>query len=245
MNGMKSLYFIVLFQSIIILSRPAKAQFTYVGFEAAINEDQNSVVNDTGGELNSVPVKSILWGINIRKDLNPKLFIESAIINKVFWQSIVFNQQGNTPYPAYTFYTLQVPLRVGYIIRLTKKIYLVPEPGVSLAVNGEPANSFGLTGSTSTISGGKINYSTKNLEQHRFFILLNPTLKLEIKLFSTLLLSFYVGHSWGVTKISQFEVDYNIDNSPTYNGSIVNKGYFFYEGISLKYPITRSKQKSE
>lgn len=221
-----------------VVQIPAMGQSkTYVGIEAALFEDHNHVVDDAGASLNSVPATGLLAGLNIRRDLDQKWFIESGIFYKRFYQSIVFDLPVNYPYTLYAFISLQVPLRLGYKIRLHDRISLIPQPGISIGYNIEPFNN-GFGGST-TINGTTYKYFAKGTHDQRFFILLNPLLALETVLANSLTLSIYAGGSWGYDDLSELIVDYTIDNSTTYSGVIVNQGMFYYGGISLRYPINK------
>jgi len=210
---------------------------TYVGLEAAVYEDQNSIGEDSGGSLNTVPAKGLLVGLNIRKDLSARWFVESGIIYKMFYQSIVFDLPVNYPYTLYGFMSLQVPVRLGYKIRLTDKVSLIPQPGISLGLNIE--RDYANFGGATTINSKTYQYYAKGTHDNRFFVLVNPSLMLEREFFDSLILSLYAGRSWGWNDISELIVDYTIDNSSTYTGTIINNGNFFYGGISLKYPIGR------
>jgi hypothetical protein len=211
---------------------------TYLGLEAAVYEDQNSIGEDSGGILSTIPTKFILYGVNIRRDFNPKWFIETGVVYKEYYQSITFGQPYNYPYTLHAFMCLQIPVRVGYKVRLTDRVSLIPEPGISMGFNiGSVSDGFG--GATNTTSGSRIEYYASANNEHRFFILINPAIALERIFFNSLVLSLYAGRSWGLTELSELKVDYTIDNSSSYSGTIVNKGNFFYGGISLKYPIRR------
>lgn len=214
----------------------------YVGVESAVFEDQNNIGEDAGGGLNTVPTKGLLAGLNIRKDLHSKWFIESGVFFKRFYQSIVFDLPVNYPYTLYAFMSLQVPFRLGYKIRLLDRVSLIPQPSISMGYNIEPFNN-GFGGST-IINGTTYTYSAQGTHEQRFFILLNPSLVLEAELSNSLTLSIYAGGSWGYNDLSELIVDYTINNSSTYRGTIINQGKFYYGGISLRYPIGKSEKKS-
>jgi hypothetical protein len=214
---------------------------TYVGLEAALYEDQNSIGEDSGGSLNTVSAKGLLGGLTIRRDLNPRWFVESGIIYKMFYQSIVFDLPVNYPYTLYGFMSLQVPFRLGYRIRLNDKMSFILLPGISMGFNIEP--DYASFGGATTINSKTYKYYAKGTHDNRFFILVNPSLALERVLFDSWIISLYAGRSWGLTDISELIVDYTIDNSSTYTGTIINNGNFFYGGISLKYPIGRPEKK--
>jgi hypothetical protein len=74
--------------------------------------------------------------------------------------------------------------------------------------------------------------------------LLNPSLALETVLPNSLTLSIYAGGSWGYDDLSELIVDYTLNNSATYRGTIVNRGKFCYGGIGLRYPIGKGERKS-
>ena len=237
---MARFYFIVNLQVILLFQIPAWGQLrTYLGFQIAVNKDQSSVQDDTGSYLNSnsilVPTSG-LWGIIVRRDIHSKLFIQTGITYKEFIQSISFKQANY--FRTYSFNYLLLPLCVGYKLRLNSRLCLVPQPGITIGINIIPYTDK-RGGATNTVNGAKINFYERNIHPARFFILVNPSLALEIKFFDSLFISVYVGQSWGLTKVSQLDIDYTIDNSSTYSGSIVNNGNFFYRGVSLKYPISK------
>ena len=243
---MARFYFTVTLQLILLFQLAAWGQLhTYLGFQIAVNKDQSRVQGDTGSYLNSnfsLLPNSGLWGIILRRDIHSKLFVQTGITSKEFIQSISFKQANY--FQTYSFYYLQVPLGVGYKLRLNNRLSLVPQPGITIGINITPyTNKSG--GATNTVNGSKINFYERNIHPARFFILVNPSLALEIKFFDSLLLSVFVGRSWGLTKVSQLDIDYTIDNSPTYSGSVVNNGSFFYKGASLKYPISKFWKKHE
>jgi hypothetical protein len=85
-------------------------------------EDQNKLGEDSGSGLNTIPEKGILTGIKIGREINAKWLIETGVLYKVFYQSIIFNQPINYPYTLYAFGCLQVPFGIAYKVKLTDKI---------------------------------------------------------------------------------------------------------------------------
>lgn len=242
---MRRVYSIFLFQIALLLSYTSFCQLhTYLGFEVATTTDISDVQHDTGSMLTSIPFPTGLWGVNVRRDLRSKLFIQTGINYKLFIQTISFKQTNY--YREYSFDYLQVPLSVGHYIKLTNRLSLVPQAGIITGVNITPDYAtYGRVGESITFTGAKINHSERNVRPAGLFILVNPSLTLEMKFFDSLLLSVFAWRSWGLTKVSQLDVEYMIDNSPIYRGSIVNNGNFFYRGVSLKYPISKFWQKHE
>jgi hypothetical protein len=117
----------------------------------------------------------------------------------------------------------------------------VPEPGISMGFNIEPQYN-GFRGATKSINGASINYYAKGTHEQRFFVLINPTIALEMIFFDSWVISLYAGKSWGLGEMSQLVVDYTIDNSPTYRGSILSHGNFSFIGIVFKYPISKKQE---
>ena len=218
---------------------------TYLGFEFSVANDLFKI-SDNGNYLIAVPLWNTPIGLNIRQEINQKMFIETGLIWKQYWDGYGFNT-----FPYYNSSTSDVsiilPVRYGININLHKeKVYLVPVIGYSFGIN--PPFGFGYGYGTETSNTTVIHYNeTENPDVSRYFSLLQTGLGLDFRVFRTMLLSLSANYYSGFNEITKIDIEYTVNNVGPYIGTAISKGEFWCISTSLKYPISNfwTREKAE
>lgn len=214
---------------------------TFFGFEGAVANDLYKIEDSSNG-LVSARLITGLWGINVRQELNNKVFLEMGVFSKMYWDAVAFN-----PYlygASTSFNALLIPARFVYSIKLSKKISFLLMPAVTLGINLDAYLASGRGWGTTTLNGFVIEYHyEENEDVSRCFLLLSPGLGIERKFFNTVLLSLYAVRNFGFTKVKQLDIHYTIDGSAPVSAKEISYGEYWSVGLSLKYPISNIWQK--
>ena len=211
---------------------------TYLGIEGAHTNDLFTVM-DNGNSLRTVPLPNVLGGISIRREINTRLFLETGLLVKPYWQGFGFKNIAvyNT---TLSFDAWLIPLRVGYKIKFVKGFFLVPTAGVTLGINPSVSLAGGYGHGTLRSGSTTIEYDYEDNEDvNRYFILAQPSISLEKEIFKTLLLCIYVNRGFGFNKVTQLDISYSVNNSAPISGRGQTNGDYWSYGLRLKYPISK------
>jgi len=210
---------------------------TYIGAEAAVTHDIYEIA-DYGTELKEIPLINGLWGLNIRQDLNKKVFLEIGLLRKYYNEGIGFKTSGGySETNAITAWL--IPLRLGTRMNLNKeKIHLVSVLGLVYGINSDYGYGGG-SGFEKVSGGDSIYYSyTSYYNFSKRLPLIQAGLGLEFKLFQTALLSLSTNYYAGLKKLIQQDITYTVNNGLEQRGTAISKGDTFGLGVALKYPIS-------
>jgi hypothetical protein len=209
---------------------------TYFGLEFSVANDLYKI-DDTGEYLISIPLINGNGGFNVRHEISKRLFIETGLILKYYWEGFGFKT-----IPYYSSISSEnswiIPLRFGTYLNLyKKKIHFVPIIGYSFVIN--PAFGYGLGYGTQRSGATVIKYDyTENPDVSRYFSLLQTGLGFEFTIFKTVLFSISTNYYTGFTKIIQLDINYTVNNTSEMAGTAISKGEFWCVSTGLKYPIS-------
>jgi len=213
---------------------------TFLGIEGAIAKDLIKV-EDKGNSLETVALHNHLWGITVRQELKSRLFLETGVFFKTYWLTAAFDPDFYVYHASCK--AVLIPLRLGYSIKLSKKLSLLLMPGVTLGINRDDYWDSGTSWLTEGNSRTDFTY-TENEDVSKYFMLLNPTIGIEQKFFkSTVPVSIYLTRNFGFTRIHQLDITYSVDGSAPVEAKVMGYGEFWSLSLSVKYPISNIWQK--
>lgn len=166
----------------------------YVGGEAAVNHDVYEII-DKGLLLKKVPLITGYFGLNIRQELSPNVFLEAGLLRKYYNEGIGFKV-----FPSYTESNAisgwLIPLRLGTRINIHKqKMHLIPVIGYTLGINSDYGYGNGGIGGAEMNSKDTVYHSGHSkLSLRRTFPLLQTGVGIEFVLLRTGSCSFIT--SW-------------------------------------------------
>ena len=213
---------------------------TYIGIEGAVNNDVYDII-DNGSLLKHVPLITGYFGLNIRQDINPTLFLETGLLRKYYDEGIGFKSSS--------FYTESnainawlIPLRLGVRFKLLnlrkQKLYIVPVIGYVFGINSDYGYGDGGQSGSETSAKDTISYSVySKLSQRHTFPLLQTGLGIEFSLFRIVLLSVNANYYTGFKNLIEQNIEYT-QNSVSNTAKGLSKGEIVSFGLSAKYPIS-------
>ncbi len=210
---------------------------TYLGAEGAINLDVYDYV-DNGSLIKHTYPSSGYFGLNIRQDINPGLFVEAGLLRKHYYEGIGFTTtngygSGNA------IDAWLIPLRLGTRINISrKKIFLVPVVGFALGINTDYGYGDGGIGGSETTKTDTIIYNVNSkLNLTRTFPLLQTGIGIEFMFLRTALISVAANYYTGFKNVMTQNIEYT-HNSASYTATAVSKGEIVSFGIACKYPVS-------
>jgi hypothetical protein len=210
---------------------------TYIGGEGALNRDVYDII-DNGTLLKKVPLISGYFGLNIRQDLTPKVFVETGLLRKYYNEGIGFKVFGGFS-EGDAINCWFIPFRLGTRINIHKhKIDLVPVIGYTLAINSDYGYGDGGMGGDIISGHDTIYYSVySKLSLTRSFPLLQTGMGVEFILLRTVLVSVAANYYTGFKNVIEQNIQYT-HNSTTYTATGLSKGELVSFGVAVKYPIS-------
>lgn len=232
------------FSLVVGLGFTAPAQkHTYVGLEGALCNDIY-VLSDEGSSLERVPLGTGLWGLNVRQEIDKRIFAEVSVLAKAYWEGFRFKMVpvwGSNQ----AFVALLIPAKVGYKIYVGRSFHLVPAAGITLGVNTAP--DIGAGGGRGAIRSAKwsieYTYNETNLSR-RYFLMVQPSLSIERAVLKVLVASLSFSRPIGFTRVNDFDIDYTINGSATISGKGTSRGDYWSVGLALKYRISNLWKKN-
>lgn len=217
-------------------SAPAQEQ-TYLGLEGALCNDIY-VLSDEGSSLEKVPLSTGLWGVNIRQEIDKRVFVEVSVLTKAYWEGFRFKMVpvwGSNQ----AFVALLIPATVGYKIHVGRSFHVVPAAGITLGVNTAP--DIGAGGGRGAIRSDKwsieYTYNETNLTR-RYFLMVQPSLAIERAIFKVLVASLSFSRPIGFTRVNDFDINYTVNGSATISGKAISRGDYWSVGLGLEYRIS-------
>ena len=225
------------FSLVVGLAFTAPAQRnTYLGLQGALCNDIY-VLSDQGSSLDNVPLGTGLWGLNIRQEIDERVFIEISVLAKAYWEGFGFKMVpvwGSNQ----AFVALLIPATLGYKIYVGRSFHVVPAAGITLGVNTAP--DIGAGGGRGIIRSDKWSieyiYNETNLTR-RYFFMVQPSLAIERAVFKVLVASLIFSRPIGFTRVNDFDIDYTINGSATISGKATSRGDYWSVGLALKYRL--------
>jgi len=218
----------------------AQSKTLSFGLEVSLVNDRYEIL-DEGGHLTQVPLKSISGGVIASKDFGDKLFAETGILFKTYWEGFGYN--NGLVYPSSdAFNSVLVPLRVGYKIKFIKGLSLAPTLGGALGINTDAIKATGKANGTIQTSGSTLSYSyIENENVSRMFFLVQPRIKIELTLLKRLVVSGDFYQSFGFAAVNRLDITYSTDNSPDVSAKAISKGQFWGAGLGVAYKFREGK----
>ena len=213
---------------------------TYIGVEGAVNNDVYEII-DNGSFLKKVPLITGYFGLNIRQELTPQVFLETGLLRKYYDEGIGFkNATGYTETNAINAWL--IPLRLGWRINLLnlhkQKLYLVPVLGYVLGINSDYGYGDGGLGCSESTAHDTISYSVySKLNLRKTFPLMQTGMGVEFVFVRTLLVHISANYYTGFKNLIEQNIDYT-HNSEASTAVGLSKGEMFSFGLSVKYPIS-------
>lgn len=214
---------------------------TYFGIEVARTNDIYEFT-DEGNTIIPIPLKTGLWGITIRQEINNWFSIESGLIRKYYNEGFGFEPPspdiGSIGFSSDAMNVWQIPLRLKTQLNIYKnKIFFATNIGFHYCLNsdygkyswGEASFSY----QTDTIS---TNLSSTSLAKS--FFLLETGGGFEFKLFEKFLLAVSFNYMTGFKKALQLDFDYTVNTEITGNAYAHSKGEYWRLGLGLQYKIS-------
>lgn len=219
---------------ILCLSTGVDAQRkTYVGIEFGVAGDIYRI-EDTGDYLKTIPLVNALGGINLRQELNQRLFIEAGVILKYYWEGFGFkpiDYRGSSS----SDNSWLIPVRLGLNV-YKERIRFVPVLGYSLGIN--PPFGYGIGYGTQTSGSTEINYSyTENPNVSRIFSLVQTGIGIEFEVFKVLTCSVSGNYYFGFNNITQLDISYSVNGASPMTGTATSRGDYWNFGVGVKYPV--------
>jgi len=213
---------------------------TYIGVEGAVDNDVYEII-DNGTLLKKIPLITGYFGLNIRQDLTPQVFLETGLLRKYYDEGIGFKSS-----PGYTetnaINAWLIPLRLGWRINLLnlrkQKLYLVPVIGYVLGINSDYGYDDGGLGGSETMAKDTISYSVySKLSLRKTFPLMQTGMGVGFVFVRTLLVYVSANYYTGFKNLIEQNINYT-HNSETYSAAGLSKGEMLSFGLSVKYPIS-------
>ncbi len=227
------LLFPVVFSSIMASAqRP-----TYLGAEGAVNLDVYDYI-DNGSLITHQYPSSGYFGLNIRQDINPCLFIEAGLLRKSYNEGIGFTTSAGYS-SGNAIDAWLIPLRLGTRINIfDKKVFVVPVVGFALGINTDYGYGDGGLGGSEITKRDTIIFSVNSkLSLTRTFPLLQTGIGIEFMLLRTALISVAANYYTGFKNVMTQDIEYT-HNSATYTAKGLSKGEIVSFGIACKYPVS-------
>ncbi len=212
---------------------------TYIGVEGAVNNDVYDII-DNGALLKKIPLITGYFGLNIRQDISPTVFLETGLLRKYYDEGIGFKSSpGYTEGNAITSWL--IPLRLGTRISFLnlhkQKLYLVPVIGYVLGINSDYGYGDGGEGGTVIYAKDTISYDVySKLSLTRTFPLLQTGMSVEFVFLRAVLVSVTANYYTGFKNLIEQKINYS-HNSVAYSASGLSKGEIMSFGFAAKYPI--------
>ena len=218
-------------------------EHTYLGLEGALCNDIY-VLSDEGSSLERVPLGTALWGLNIRQDIDKRVFAEVSVLAKAYWEGFRFKMVpvwGSNQ----AFVALLIPAKVGYKIQIGRSFHVVSSAAITLGINTAP--DIGAGGGRGAIRSDKwsieYTYNETNLTR-RYFLMVQPSLAIERAVFKVLVASLTFSRPIGFTIVNDFDIDYTINGSATSSGKATSRGDYWSLGLALRYRISNLWKKN-
>lgn len=211
---------------------------TYFGIEGALTHDVYEIIDD-GPLLKTPALITGYYGVSIRQDLSPTLFVETGLIRKPYDEGIAFKTSGGYS-SGNAINCWLIPLRMGTRINLHRqRLHLVPVIGYSLGINSDYGYGDGGSGGYEITNQDTVHYAVySKLSLRRTYPLLQTGLGVEFVLFRTLLASLSANYYTGFKNLIEQDISYT-HNSVPYTGKGLSKGEMACFGLALKYPISQ------
>ena len=223
---------------ILALTTATAQKNTYFGVEGAITHDVYEYI-DNGSLLKTPALLTGYFGVSIRQDLSPTLFVETGLIRKPYDEGIAFTtSSGYSAGNAINCWL--IPLRLGTRINLHRqRLHLVPVIGYSLGINSDYGYGDGGVGGYEITNQDTVHFSVySKLSLRRTYPLLQTGLGVEFILFRTLLASLSANYYTGFKNLIEQDISYT-HNSTSNTAKGLSKGEMASFGLSLKYPVSQ------
>jgi hypothetical protein len=210
---------------------------TYIGVEGAANTDVYEII-DKGALLKNIPLLSGNFGLTIRQDLGPTVFLETGLLRKYYNEGIGFKTSGGYS-SGNAINAWLIPIRIGTRINIRRqKVHLVPVIGYIHAVNSDYGYGDGGIGGYEVYNQDTIHFGVHSkLSLRHTFPLLQTGIGVEFVLFRTVLASVTASYYTGFRNLIEQDIEYT-HNSTTYTAQGLSKGEFASFGIAFKFPVS-------
>jgi hypothetical protein len=209
---------------------------TYIGFETTITNDVYDFT-DEGDNIKPTLLINILWGINIRQDINNIFSLESGLIRKYYKEGLELNTNASPFLPGILSNAInvwQIPLRIKSRFNIySNKYFFTTNTGFHYCINSD----YGSYGSGHFgDSTSYVNYAS-NTSLAKSFFLLETGGGFEFIILQKVLLSLSCNYFTGFRKIVQLDIEYTVNNEPLSYAYAHSKGDYWSVGIGLRYKI--------
>lgn len=218
----------------------------YIGIQGAATNNFYNLASD-GNLIKNAPLPSGLWGVLLRKDLNPAFSIETGIIQNYYLEGFGFEipKQAFKSFSSSELNSLQIPIRLNSKLNLYKnKISFVGTIGLHFAHNQDyfPGDYGSGSGYIVYSNGDSLVYTERdNCSIRKNFMLLETSVGFEFNISQKL--QFNVGCSYytGFNDIIRLDVKYHYGSCTEQLAILQSKGNMIAFNVSLFYPILTDK----
>ena len=227
---MLKLTFITLALSLAFITGTAQKN-TYIGFEGAMNNDIYDII-DNGALLKKVPLITGYFGLNIRQDISPTVFLETGLLRKYYDEGIGF--KGSSSYSEENAINAWlIPLRLGIRLKLLnlrkQKLYFVPVIGYVFGINSDYGYGDGGEGGSKIMKQDTISYSVHSkLSFRRTIPLLQTGMGVEFALLRTAVISVSANYYTGFKNLIEQNIEYT-HNSVSNTAKGLSKGVLDFQ----------------
>jgi hypothetical protein len=222
----------------VILTTAVAQKNTYFGVEGALTHDVYEYI-DNGSLLKTPALITGYFGISIRQDISPTLFVETGLLRKPYDEGIAFKTSGGYS-SGNAINCWLIPLRLATRINLNRqRLHLVPVIGYSLGINSDYGYGDGGVGGYEIAGQDTVHFAVySKLSLRRTYPLLQTGLGVEFVLFRTLLASVSANYYTGFKNLIEQDISYTHNSVPN-TGKGLSKGEMASFGLALKYPVSQ------
>ncbi|AXY76052.1 hypothetical protein D3H65_19595 [Paraflavitalea soli] len=207
---------------------------THIGAEVAYSNDFFKI-SDPAGRLTQPDINSALWGVNIRRTFNKKVFLETGIYARAYKVGLAFDHEFGSSGTDRTGYL--VPLRAGIRLPILKgAVTLCPVAGVTFGVTDEGYG--GKVEGTRQWDGVEtIRYSYTVQYPSQVFALFQAGAGIDIRLWPKTLLCLSTNFYGGISKIMMQRIEYVAGAGMPNKATQHTNGGFYTVGVGFKYEV--------
>lgn len=232
------------FVFLILMTYTLSAQSKYsigVGLSACHNYFKTF---DPGNQIITKASPAFMINVDVRYQFSKHLSLESGIYIKSMRDGVAFKEMGSVYGNAIP--SVNIPIR--FIPRfqvVENKLFVNPMFGVSIGLNTNYSRANNGAGFYATLlkadTINKINYEySVDYKFNPVYLLFQTGLSLEFIFHNRSTLQVQSNFYYGISKISQTNISYQINNDPVVNASSYTNGSFWQIiGVTYLYPMHR------
>jgi len=215
---------------------------TFIGIGGALTFDKYEFT-DPGNVIRPIPLPSGSWGILIGQEINDLFLFETGIIRKYYDEGFGFNIASPViGFSSNSFETIQLPIRLKTKFNIFRdKLFLTPIMGINLSINTEYGYGLGYGIGSSYIDSNDTYYLanyTEDVNKSQFFPLIETGLAIDFKIIRDIYLSTQFSYFGGLTKVSQIDYEYWVNNGETNYAFAHSNGSYFSFGLGINYRLS-------